>query len=222
MGKAKHDPAEAFRQLTDPDAGTRLLGAKWLLRQSLAEMNRWTDEWLRHPDTVTALLPALADSDERVVEEAVGAAWGIATRYNRDARLRAPAISLLSSGRPRTRQRAAVIVSRFGAESFGYLLPLFSDPDKSVRAGVAHDVMHACHDWPEATRQQVRTAALALLGDRVFEVRCSAADLLRDVGEIDDLPALEVSLAGIKGVNYRQSFREAMQAIQDSRTKRCT
>lgn len=209
--------------MRDRDAGVRLVGAKWLHRQALAVKNRWSDEWLRDPATVEELLPVLSDADPLVVEEAVGAARGIADRYRRDDRLLAPAVSLLASARPQTRLRAAVIVSQFDPPlAAGHLLRLFGDPDKGVRAGVMSATLHACPNWPAEARQRVRVAALERLGDQVAEVRCQAADLLRDVGELEDVPALKACLAGVKGVNYRQSIREAMRELQDRRTKRCT
>lgn len=220
MERTKHDPTAALRQLTDADAGVRLAGAKWVHRHALAEMNRWSDVWLRHPDTVAALVPVLADPDPRVVEEAIGAVCGIVERYNRDARLLAPAAGLLSSDRAMTRLRAAGVVAQFGPDqAVELLLPLFGDPDKRVRAGVLRAVSQACPDWPEKLRQQARAAALECLRDRVAEVRCSAADLLRDVGEKDDLPALRACLAEVKGANYRQSIREAILSLQNRRTR---
>ncbi|MDY3551297.1 HEAT repeat domain-containing protein [Gemmata sp. JC717] len=219
ISQAKYDPAEAFRQLRDPDAGVRLLGAGWVHRQSLAEVNRWSDPWLRAPVTIDLLLPALSDPDPRVAEEAVGAAWGIVTRFRRDDRLLDPAVALLTSDRPKTRARAAGVVAQFDPrQSAEHLLRLFSDPDKAVRVAVLDATHQACWGWPESYQQQVRAAALERLQDRAMDVRCLAALLLSVVGGYENLPALKACLVGVKGANYRQDFRESIRALQARRT----
>jgi HEAT repeat protein len=200
-----------------------LLGATWVHRQALAEVNRWSDPWLRDPATVDRLLPLLDDPDPRVMEEALGAAAGITTRYRADDRLLAPAIRLLSSDRPVVRKCAAAVAARFppGA-SAEHLLRLFNDPDKSVRVAALDATHQEFAEWPAPYQQQVRVAALERLQDRATDVRCLAAILLSVVGEAEDLPALTACLAGVKGANYRQDFRESIAALQDRRTKRCS
>ena len=212
---AKHDPTEAFRQLSDPDSATRLVGAKWLAKQAHGEVNNFTEYWLKDPATIDRLLPLLADSDPLVVEHLIGAANMMASpRYgNRDRRLIPPALQLLNSDRPNTRIRAALCLINFDDESLADpLLALFTDPDKSVRSIVVREV--SALQWSTTTQERVRLAALERLNDRVVDVRCAAAMQLTAVGKQEDIATLKKGLKDIKGVNWRQEYRESLGMLE--------
>lgn len=212
---AKYDPAEAFRQLINPDPAIRLLGAKWLAKQAHGEVNNFTEYWLKDSATMDRLLPLLDDPDPLVVEQLIGVVNMLASpRYgNKDKRIIPRALPLLKSDRPNTRTRAVLCLTNFEDESLADpLLMMFADPDKSVRSIVVREI--PALQWSQATRERVRLAALERLGDRVVEVRCAAAMLLITVGKQEDVETLKKGLKGIKGVNWRQEYRESMGLLE--------
>jgi hypothetical protein len=94
---ARYEPTEAFRQLSDPDPATRILGARWVAKQAHAEVHTLTEPWLKNPDTMSRLLPLLDDPDPLIVEQILVAVRMIVTRYRKDDRPVARAIELLGS-----------------------------------------------------------------------------------------------------------------------------
>jgi HEAT repeat protein len=211
---AKYDPTEAFAQLSDPDPAVRLVGAKWVAKHAHGEVNRFTEVWLKDVATTDRLLPLLADPDPLVVEQLAGAANMIVARYRKDDRFVAPAVALLRSARPNTRVRAAMLLTNFDDPALAdVLLPLLTDPDKTVRAVVAAEVGRPAAGWPPGHQERVRRAALDRLGDRVVEVRCNAASLLVVVGQAGDVAVVKAGLKEVKGVNYRQDYRESIKLL---------
>ena len=212
---AKYDPTEAFQLLTEPDPATRVAGAKWLAKQAHGTVNNFTEYWLKDSATVDRLLPLLDDIDPMVIEHLAGVANMMTSpRYgNRDARFIPRILSLLKSDRANTRIRAALCLNNFHDETLAEsLLALFDDPEKSVRSIVVREL--ASSQWSPATREQVRTAALARLEDKVMDVRCAAARQLVDVGMPEDIATLKKSLKEIKGANWKQDFRESLQMLE--------
>ncbi|MBN9520514.1 hypothetical protein J0H58_18645 [bacterium] len=212
---AKFDPTEAFRQLADPDPAVRLVGAKWVEKQSRGAVNNFTEPWLKDVATMSRLLPLLADPDELVVEELTGAVNMIVSRYRKDARAMPPAVKLVSSTRKNTRLRAALILTNFPDPALAdVLLPLFTDPDKQVRAIVMKETANEVLSWPADLQERTRQAALARLADRAAEVRAAAATLLITVGTAADVPTLKAALKTMEGHNYRQDFRESIGLLE--------
>jgi HEAT repeat protein len=211
---ARFDPAEAFRQLSNPDPAVRLLGARWVAKHAHGEVNNFTEYWLKAPATVERLLPLLDDPDPAVVEELVGAAGVMADpRYgNKDRRVIPRAIQLLESDRPNTRVRAAVLLTNFDDESLANpLLALFADPDKRVRSVVIREL--PVGKWSAATKERVRLAALERLRDRAMEVRCAAAYLLISAGKREDVETLRNLLKDVKGHNARTAYGDYLDLL---------
>jgi HEAT repeat protein len=138
-------------------------------------------------------------------------------RYRKDDRPIPRAIELLQSDRPNTRIRAALVLTQFDDDGLaGALLPLFNDPDKSVRTLVISEIASPAHHWPLAVQEKVRQAALERLTDRTMDVRIAAAKLLITVGKKEDLKTLKNGLKEIKGHNYRQDYRESMEMLRQA------
>jgi HEAT repeat protein len=215
---AKHAPTEAFRQLKDTDPSIRLEGAKWIAKQAHGAANNFTEYWLKHPGTTDRLMPVLNDPNPLVVEEIIGAITMIVSpRSRKDDRPVSRAIELLRSDRPNIRSRAAMLLTHFDNEGLAdALLPLFNDPDKSVRALVIAGIASAAFHWSPAVQERVRRSALERLDDRTMDVRIAVAKLMITVGKEEDIKTLKNGLKKIKGYNYRQDYRESIEMLEEA------
>jgi hypothetical protein len=220
---AKYDPAAAFAQLEDSEAKTRLAGAKWIAKQAHGEVNNFTEYWLKDPQTLDRLLPALSDPEPLVVEEIIGAVKMIVSPQYRaagrdDRRVIPRAIELLQSERANTRMRALLTLTNFDDPQLAdVLLPLFDDPDKDVRALIAAEIATPAKSWPPAVQERVRQAALAHRLDRAMEVRINVCLLLVTVGQDEDVAPMTQGLKDIKGANYRTLYKDYLAMLKEAR-----
>ena len=218
---ARYDPTNALSKLKDLDPKVRAEGAKWIGKQATVPPHIFT-EWLKDPETTTALLPLLDDDAPETAEEAITACYFIGNSY-RDERVYPGAVRQMSSERPRARWFGAIVAARLGGEKcLDDILRLFKDTDQAVRKMVIREAAQAL--WSadeagdakisEAGREKIRQAALAALGDRSADVRLAAAERLSFIGYRADIPAIRKAMNATKGAGYKQEFRWAIEHLE--------
>jgi HEAT repeat protein len=234
--KTKFDAAmaggdEALRNLSDPDPAVRFRAAKWIGRQARREISNLIEFWLANKKATGALIKALGDADERVVEEAAAAINHTTWRYFADARAYPGLLGLLKSKRPLTRISAVQAAAALGGEkSIPYILPLLADGVGNVRFAAVFalgDLTHvSTKPWaPDQVLplggaastnglKQIVDALVPCLQDQNVEVRARAAGILGSFGDGSVLPHLEKALRKERRVPAKDSLKEAVEALK--------
>ena len=216
-------PASVLRELSSPDAATRLKASKQLesdLRNSATEQRR---KQFGSAKVTSEFIAALDDPDPKVVHNAVVALAQITRNYFKDDRAYTKLLSLVRSKHPLTSRWAIDAVIHLREEaSLSDVLPLCTDPSQEARAMVLNhlDVWLIAKSKggspsirPE-NQERIQTAALQALKDEDATVRGNAALLLRDVGDAAALAALKKILKKEPHWLTKQNISNAIAGLE--------
>jgi HEAT repeat protein len=217
--KAIFTPAQALRNLSDPDPAVRLNSAKWLAKQALAETSNAVEAWIANAHAMNPIIAALDDPDSKVAEQAIIAVAEFSRRYYKDGRAYPGVVRLLRSKR-RFSRFWAVAAARWlrGKRCLDDVLPLLNDKAKHVRREVLRAITGLADGKlkPEL-RERLLEAVRPILHDVDARLRANAANALREIGDRSPLEDLKEALRKERDKLTRESLEMAIEGIEKKR-----
>lgn len=213
-----NQPAEALRNLSDPDPAVRLKAAKWLTKTAaLSETSNQVEAWIANAEAMTPIIAALDDPDPKVAEEAVIVVAEASRKYFKDDRAYAGVVRLLKSKRLLTRFWALEAAYWLrGKRCLEDVLPLVEDKANKVK-NQALDVIAgaASGKLNSRLRDRLLQAALPILKDKDSVIRGSAANVLGEIGDRSHLDELQKALKKERNNLTKECMERAIEQIDN-------
>jgi hypothetical protein len=214
-----YGPAEALRNLSDPDPAVRLRAARWITRTAaLGETSNEVEGWIANAAAMSPIIAALDDPDPRVAEEAVITVAEASRKYFKDDRAYPGVVRLLKSKRALTRMWAVEAAHWLrGKRCLDDVLPLVEDKAAKVKKkalGVAA-VTGEGRKLKPGRRERLLEAARSSLRDKDYGLRSAAASLLGAIGDRSHLDDLRKGLKKERASYMREDFEQAIEKIEE-------
>ncbi|MCA9060212.1 MAG: hypothetical protein KDA85_17005, partial [Planctomycetaceae bacterium] len=151
-----------LKQLASEKPTERLAAAKFVEKETRAEVNQNRSLWLRHPVTVEVLIDTLGnETDARIAGELISALAWIHSRYFADLRIFSALLPLLQAEESSILERTAFAMAEFSQrEKWPALLSLLANnPKAGLLAAICRNVSE---ETPVAWKRKLQPVLIQL------------------------------------------------------------
>ncbi len=217
-GSPPSGPAQALRNLSDPDPAVRLKAARWITKTAaLSETSNEVEAWIANAEAMGPIIAALDDPDPKVAEEAVITVAEVSRKYFKDARAYPGVVRLLQSKRALARMWAIEAAHWLrGKRCLEDVLPLVEDKAANVKKNALGVIAEAARGRKLKGDQCERLLVAARSGirDTDYGVRSAAASLLGSIGDRSHIDGLRKAMKKERLDYMKEDFEQAIAEIE--------